>query len=408
MTHDAERVLIVGGGCSGLALAQGLKQVGISVTVFEKTSRESMANVRDWNIATHWSLPDLAELLPSAMYARLPSATVDPYTPIREHDEVRFLQGDTGESLLAMPVQNLHRLRRSKLRELLVDGLDIRYGCSLLDIKFSEDRRHVSVIQGDAIVATGRILVGADGASSFVRSKVLPHAATLQDRLPYRSAFLQAKYTAEQARFLRSFHSLNIGAVHPAGKVGFWGMHDVPDPERAESWTMFFNLTCPLAPSELSNHDSTPRANLQRMKELAKDFCEPWRSGLEWVNLDARDTWNVWAFTMGIWDPRTPEHQWDNQEGRITLVGDAAHTMTVQRAQGLNHALRSARELRDAIKRFWDGDEERQDAIDAYEARMRVRAGAEVEMSKANTEMLHKWEDFKESPLYRHNMRAAQ
>lgn len=401
---DGERVIIVGGGCSGLALAQGLKKVGIPVTVLEKAGQESKTTGRDWNMATHWSLPDLAELLPPEMFARLPSATVDPHTPIHELDELLFLQGDTGEPLLSMPIQNLHRLRRSKLRALLGEGIDVRYGCNPTGVQFSNNGRHVEVIDDGGVNTTGRLLVGADGASSFVRSRLMSREATLQERLPYRSAFLQAKYTADQARFLRSFHPLNIGAVHPAGKVGFWGMHAVPNPERPETWTFFFNLTWPL---KTEVEDSTPRDNLLHMKKLAKDFCEPWRSGLCWVDANVEETWNVWAFTMGVWDPRTPEHLWDNRDGRVTLVGDAAHTMTVQRAQGLNHALRSARELWDAIKRFWDGEVPRKEALDGYANEMKARAGAEVELSKANTEMLHDWERFKESPLYRHNMRQA-
>jgi len=408
MEVNTERVIIVGGGCSGLALAQGLKKAGIPVTVLEKTSQESMLTGRDWNMATHWGLPDLAELIPLQMYTRLPSATVDPHTPIRERDELRFLQGNSGELLLAVPVQNLHRLRRSKLRELLAEGHDVRYGCSLSRVDFSDDGQHVTVFdnaQGMALEC--RMLVGADGASSFVRNQLLPHEATLQERIPYRSTFLQANYTAEQARFLRSFHSLNIGAVHPIGRFDFCGMQNVPDPDRPETWTFFFNITWPLSLETQEGMDASPEASLLIVKDLAKDFYEPWRSGIGWVNPDAADTWNVWAFTMGIWDPRTPGHQWDNKDGRITLVGDAAHTMTVQRAQGLNHALRSARELRDAIKQSGDGEVSRKEAIDVHESSMQARAGAEVELSKANTEMLHDWEKFKESPLYRHNMRRA-
>ena len=398
---EHKRILIVGAGCSGLVLAQGLTLAGIPVTLYERRSYESITTDRDWNMGCHWGIPELAQLVPTSMLERLETATADPHTPTPEHDTIRFLQSDTGDAILKLPADRFYRLRRSAFRLLLGEGLDVHYNARLLDIAYSSDGDYVSARFEDGTTATGCMLIGADGSSSAVRATLLPPQHTTQERIPFVSTFVQSTFTREQALFLRSFHPLYLGTIHPVGRFGFMGMQHAADPERPETWLFFFNATWRSSLEEQkAQSDWTPAQRLARIKEIAKDYCEPWRSGLNWLDESAERS--VWHFGMGIWDPRLSEHQWNNHGGRVTLVGDSAHTMTVQRAQGLNHSLKSARELCDAIKAFWSGGRTQAEAVDEYEAAMKARAGQEVALSKANTEMLHDWERVKAGPLFRH------
>jgi 2-polyprenyl-6-methoxyphenol hydroxylase-like FAD-dependent oxidoreductase len=399
---SADRVVVIGAGCTGLALAQGLRKANIPVTVYERRSRDETASGRDWNMGTHWGIPELAELITEPMLGRLESVTVDPHKPVPEQDEIRFLKGDTGDLLFAAPTGKMYRLQRSRLRLLLSEGLDVRFDCTLSRMKYSDDGKYATAYFTNGQTATGRMVVGTDGASSAVRKCLLPHDAAQTDSIPYISTFVQSTYTSEQALFLRSFHPLYQGAIHPKGYFGFCGMQDVPDSNKPETWTFFFNVTMPIVATEQEIADSrTTKMLIRQLKELGAGFCEPWRSGIKWLD---DSTCRIWTFDMGIWDPRDLRHQWDNHGGRVTLAGDSAHTMTVQRAQGLNHALRSARELRDAIAKFWTTEAQQQEAVDAYELSMKARAGEEVALSKANTELLHDWERFKQSALYKHNI----
>jgi 2-polyprenyl-6-methoxyphenol hydroxylase-like FAD-dependent oxidoreductase len=71
--------------------------------------------------------------------------------------------------------------------------------------------------------------------------------------------------------------------------------------------------------------DALPREDRERvkmMKERARDFAEPLRSIVMGVPDDIDFTT---AFTMGDW----PTGEWDNRNGKVTLVGDAAHAMTM-------------------------------------------------------------------------------
>ena len=67
---------------------------------------------------------------------------------------------------------------------------------------------------------------------------------------------------------------------------------------------------------------------------------------------------------------------------RITLLGDAIHSMTPFRGIGANVALRDAVRLRDALVAAHDGERDVIKAIQAYEAEMIRHGFAAVETSR--------------------------
>lgn len=141
---------------------------------------------------------------------------------------------------------------------------------------------------------------------------------------------------------------------------------------------------------------------MQQQKQLAADFCEPWRSALEWTADDAP----AWYLGLTDWDPGAEGHGWDGHGGRVTLVGDACHPMTYQRGQGLNHSVTDAGKLRDALVKIREGTD-RAEAMQEFEAEMVKRGGTEVRDGTANTGLLHDWERIKESPLFRKGMQKT-
>ncbi|KAL1987926.1 hypothetical protein VTN96DRAFT_1910 [Rasamsonia emersonii] len=411
-TDTVTTVLIVGAGSTGLALAQGLKMAGIPYVVYEK--RPSLdSGLRDWNMGLHWGAPALMGLLSEESCARIQSVQVDASAPTAENDVVPILNAQSGEQLLAVPVQKFYRLRRSKLRALLAEGVDIRYGKKLQDITYSEDGRTATAYFEDGTSASARLIIGADGARSTLRKLLIGPERGVVRRLPYCATFVYAKYTAEQALYLRKWHPLYLGGINPSGHYGFFGLQDVPDPSRPETWTFFFYISWP---SSLEEQDATAGwTNAQRLKQLksfAKNFSDPWRSACEWIE---DDDYPVWYMGLSDFDPGADGHRWDNHGGRVTLAGDAAHAMTYQRGQGLNHAMVDAANLVDAIKSFAfipeDSKESQslqKEAISAYEEETIERSGAEVRLSTTNTQMLHNWEQVLQSPAFTMGIKRTQ
>ena len=373
-------------------------QAGIACIVFERNSAKHGG--RDWNMGLHWGASALAALLPHGWWARIQSVQVDPNVPTKEQDTMKWLRGDTGELVMSIDFGPFYRLRRSKLRDLLSDGLNVQYGKCLQDMSYAHNGHSVTAHFADGSTVTGSMLVGADGARSSTRQILLGRQLGAINHLPYAATFVQSKFTAEQAIYLRSFHPLYLGCVHPNNKFAFFGMHDASNAEDPSSWTFFFYISWPSSLEEQeATKDWSQSQRLKQQKELAKAFCDPWKSALEWT---AEET-PVWYLGLTDWDPGLPGHRWDSHNGLVTMVGDAVHPMTFQRGQGLNHSITDAERLCEAITKIRAGHD-RQDAVAAFEEEMIKRGGTEVREGTANTVMLHDWDRVRESPLFKKGM----
>ncbi|KAK4614213.1 FAD-dependent monooxygenase cctM [Fulvia fulva] len=275
---------------------------------------------------------------------------VDPHIPqIKENQSVPMFEGSSGKLIKVLESSKCYRLRRDKLRELLSRGLDVRYGKELAKIELTGGYRTVAARFTDGSQNTGRLLIGCDGAHSLVRSNLVGGLSAQLKPLGFATAMCYSKHTAEHAKWLRSppFHPINQFAVHPDGKAAWLSVHDAENKDDPSSWTFFHYISYPTPP----DHDKWNTAKLlQHQKELAKSFCEPWRSIYQWMPDDATEVWNT---SLQDWDPSLPEHGWDSQHGRVTLAGDAAHPMTFQRGQGANNALQDALELCRAAETCW-------------------------------------------------------
>lgn len=352
----------------------------------------------------HWGAPILKSLMPDAWWGKIQSVQVDPHVPTKELDTLKWLKGDTGETMANFSFGPFYRLRRSKLRDLLSQNLDIRYEKRLVNLNYAEDGKFVTAHFADGTSTVGRMLIGADGARSSTRRLLLGPELGAIERLPYAATFVQCRFTKEQALYLRSFHPLFLASAHSKNNFAFFGMQDAADAQDPSSWTFFFYISWQ---SSLEEQERTKGwTNAQRLaqqKHLAKDFCDPWKSAYEWTPDDTP----VWYISLTSWDPGYAGHRWDNHNGRVTLVGDACHPMTYQRGQGLNHSITDAGKLRDALVKIRNGAD-RGETITAFEDEMIKRGGTEVRDGNENTKMLHDWEKVRMSPLFRKGMNKAE
>jgi 2-polyprenyl-6-methoxyphenol hydroxylase-like FAD-dependent oxidoreductase len=334
-------------------------------------------------------------------WSQIQSLQVDPNVPTKEEDTLTFLKGDSGDPIAAFTFGPFYRLKRSRLRSLLSQGLDVRYEKRLADVTYAKDGQSVTAHFADGSSSTGRMLVGADGARSTVRQLLLGPEHGAINRIPFCATFIQRKFTKEQALFLRSFHPLYLASAHPKNQFAFFGMHDATDAEDPSSWTFFYYISWY---SNLEEQDATAdwtdAQRLSQAKEFAKSFCDPWKSAYEWTP----EGHPVWYMGLTDWDPGAEGHRWDNHGGLVTMVGDAVHPMTYQRGQGLNHSLTDAGKLRDAITKIHEGGD-CDKAVTTFEEEMIERAGKEVRDGTANTTMLHDWERVMQSPVFTKGLR---
>ncbi|KAF2138404.1 uncharacterized protein K452DRAFT_256661 [Aplosporella prunicola CBS 121167] len=408
MVHTS--VIIVGAGATGLLIAQGFKKIGVDCIVLEKKESLLPPGHRDWNMGAHWGFQLLEQLISEEARKKLPQVEVDPHVPIKAEDVCKFHNAATGELIATVPVYSMHRLQRQKLRNLLADGIDIRFNKSfvnmeMIDVPGMGSNRSVAARFEDGTTIVGKIIIGADGTRSSVRRSLLGEKQSAVRPLPWVATWAQAKYTVEQAVYLRKWHNLYSCSVHPQGFFSTLGLQDIPDPQRPEDWVFWFYITWPLeSAKDAASWDNAAR--LRHFKEIAKDWADPMKSAVGWLS----DDHYVWHAQFAEWDPEEKGHRWNNFDGRVTLAGDAAHTMTWSRGQGLNNGFEDAANLVKAIGAFLgrDGNEGKQkESIDTYEAEMIPRGGRETRVSSITTTSVNNWETFMESPVVKMGLKKT-
>ncbi|KAI2621628.1 FAD/NAD(P)-binding domain-containing protein [Hypoxylon sp. NC1633] len=399
-------ILIIGAGCSGLALAHGLYLKGIPCKVFERDPTLSQRNGRDWGVACHWSAPMFASLLGEAKWSGISETLVDPYLSQPEIDMCPMQNGQTGEVLTHVPFPNLRRLLRSRTRAFLAadaDVVDVHYGKNLERISYADDGSSVTAHFADGTTETGRLVVGADGSNSQVRRLLLGLETAKLKRLPLVSTFVTASFPRAQALRLRnSGHPILMPIVHPENMMAMFSTLDAADRDRPESWLFAFYISWPSSLEEQEAEAAAGmgvRERLRQVKEKGKLFADPLRSAFDSVPDDLDE---VYYGNIGNWDPSLPEHEWDNHGGLVTLIGDAAHPMSFHRGQGLNHSIADSFKLWELLSN--PENRSQADLIDAYESEMRPRGGEEVRLSELNSFMVHDWAKIKQSPLLKRGM----
>jgi hypothetical protein len=272
----------------------------------------------------------------------------------------------------------------------------------------------------DGTSEAGTIIVGADGNASFVRKWLLGDAAEPQI-LPYAFMNFPVTYTAEQARYLdKTMHPIVDVGIHPKNMyIGFFQL-DKPDLERPETWIFYILASWPIATKE--DEENTGN-RLQRLRDRMDDWAEPFKSAVAWVP----DGTEIKPDKLKVWAP-TP---WDNHGGRVTIAGDAAHSMTFRksnsfgpqslgerfaslsnrfsdRGQGGNNALKDSERFVNACIAVRKGDLSLREAIDKYDKDVLARGKTEVEMSTMQTHATHDHANFlnpDKSPVMKHGIK---
>lgn len=137
------------------------------MTIYEREPSLD-ARPRDWTIVLHWALPTFKKLLPESIIANLSKAICNPYLDFNAEVEcLPCINGKTGELLFSSPMPGSRRVTRQRLRKVLVEGVDIRWGKRLLGMNVTDESVKLSFEDGETTEAD--FVLGTDGASSKVR-----------------------------------------------------------------------------------------------------------------------------------------------------------------------------------------------------------------------------------------------
>ena len=334
------KALIAGAGIGGLAAGIALRQAGLDVQVFERSRelREIGAGLMIWPNGTR-SLQALGVEIRASTVQRISfcnwrgrQLTETPIDAIskRYGSEVAFVHRAALQAALA----------RSFGRDGLHLGADV---CG-----FEEDGAQVQVKLRDGSVATGDLLVGADGLRSAVRRQLLGDG----DPVYLGSTSWRGIVGSEGIAFERG-HGFNW-----VGRGSEFLAFSLADDR------IYWACVTKEAPGGKAG----PGGHKQDVVERFGNWAEP-------IPALIAGTEEAAILRSDIYD-RPPARRWS--QGRLTLVGDAAHPMTPNMGQGACQALEDAVALGESLKSASDLTE----AFDLYERRRLRRANRVVAMSR--------------------------
>jgi salicylate hydroxylase len=384
MTHKSFHVGIVGGGIGGLALAQGLKKAGVSVALYERdatpTDRLQGYRVR---ISPKGS---------AALHDCLPADLFDLFAATCSVDRRRFrFLTEKMEELLSLEfsgepgtVAENRAASRITLRQILLARLDgiVEFGKAFA--RYEETADAIVLHFADGSTATCDVLVGADGGNSRVRQQFLPQAQRIDTGVVGIAA--KAMLTDDNRRRLPPRVLDGTGLVMAPGRRSmFIGLHEfATDGPTLPALDHGGPVLAAGEANALSDNTMSYvfwaygglRTDLERDTPL-EQLAPP---DLQRLVLDRIRNWHPdYSVLVCASDPSTfyvgsiktsvPVASWPTR--RITLVGDAIHSMTPYGGIGANIALRDAALLRNKLAAAAGSEGSIEAAIHDYERQMR-------------------------------------
>ncbi|QWF82832.1 FAD-dependent oxidoreductase [Amycolatopsis sp. CA-230715] len=358
-------VIVAGGGIGGLALAQGLRRNGIEVTVLE---RDPSPAIRGQGYRIH-----IDDNGGAALNQVLTPGLFDLYQATSTKAGARRIvtldHHGTELHVIDLPPHDgpvRHTaVNRQTLRQILLDGLPVRFGSRVTGAEEREDG--IRALLADGSHVDGDVLVAADGVGSALRAAIAP-AAEVADtglRCVYGRSPLRAnERTAFTAALGPAGSTLVFAAYDPRHPIAELDTGVALDPvDGYLMWALITTDDLPEDAAELHRH--------------ALDVVRDWDPALRDIVASA-EVGATFPITI-----RTSTRVGPWPSGRLTALGDAIHAMSPAGGVGANTALRDAALLTRALAAVDRGESELVPAIAAYEEEMREYAFEAVETSAA-------------------------
>lgn len=307
------RVIVAGYGVGGAALSLALQQFGIDCLVLEQASR-----LEEVGAGVQLSPNGVAVLKNLGVLDAIKKVAFEP-------SDLLYRDWQTGEVLLKSPLMPTigehfgapyYHAHRADLLGALRERLDhkrIALGKKIASVEQKGDRVFAHLVDGST--EEGDVLIGADGIHSLTRSQIFQADAPQSSGCIAWRGLVDAK-AAEHLRISPSAHfwmgpgySAVIYYVSGGEKINWICIGSSPG-TRKESWSA--------------------TATVEEVLEVYKGW-----------NPEVRDLIGLTGkpFVTALYD-RAPLKAWVN--GRIALLGDAAHAMLPYHAQGAVQSLEDA------------------------------------------------------------------
>jgi len=332
---SSPRILIVGAGVAGLALAAALRRRGMAAEVVERRTGDAREGAG-------------IHLAGNAVRALAALGVADALAARSARAESIHYCDAAGETLfridlrVAFPEAPFLGAHRADLLDVLHEaaGRDaVRFDTAVADLAPRDDG--VEVAFADGRTAAYDLVVGADGVASTVRRRLFPDAAPPEPFDDYWSwrFVADAPPGLDAPRFLLGVECTILFFPIGAGR-----------------------LYVGAGPIRVAGEPPAGEALLPWLREAYAGFAEPTATVLAAVEApEALAASRIWTVRQAPW-----------RRGRTLLVGDAAHACPPTLAQGAAFALEDALVLADGLSEGGDISA----TLAAFERRRRPRVEA--------------------------------
>lgn len=376
------RVIIVGAGIGGLALAQGLRRAGAEVVVLERDTDLRRTGGYSLHLREP-ALDGLRDLIDASSLERL-LALAQP----RWHRN-GYAVRDHRTRLLAMGTElspdDRLVIDRITLRLLLVDGLEdaLVLGAEVTGSVQNPDGRAAAVL-ADGTHVDGDLIIAADGVGSPITEGLAGAPTATPTALIGVAGRTPAAKVSTQAREI--FEHRSSLAVGPGGTGLYVGHHPPIDQQVVSSFT-----TSPLNDQAqyiwgaiFLEWAQTALLREQSGAQLVSAVSEQllnrqWRADLLDL-VGAADPATVSSFRFHS-SPHYPAGIAPWVAGPVTGIGDAVHAMPPTGGLGASTAIRDAHVLHHELREVRDGRKTIPVAVHDYHTRMRSYAAEAVKAS---------------------------
>ncbi|MEV5326263.1 flavin-dependent oxidoreductase [Nonomuraea sp. NPDC052634] len=346
--------MIVGGGIGGLSTALSLHAAGLDCVVVEaaRTLRPLGVGI---NLQPH-AVRELTELGLGDALAGLGVETTF-MTFADRHGNVILSLPRGRKAGYRWPQYSIHRgeLQLALLAAVRERGVPVRTGVRFEDVAQDGDGVLVTLREGDELVRErADVLVGADGVQSAVRERLWPSGGPL-----LWSGIRMWRGVAEGEQIMDGATVL-VGGSNRAGK--FVTYHISARNPRLINWVAEVKVS---EPGVVSAADWYRRGS---SAEVSAHFAS-WKYRLADIGALLSATDRILEYPMV---DRDPLPQW--RQGRVTLLGDAAHPMYPIGSNGGSQAVLDARVLARCLATHDDAER----GLAAYEEERRPPTSALV------------------------------
>ncbi|KAJ3024496.1 UNVERIFIED_CONTAM: hypothetical protein HDU68_008103 [Siphonaria sp. JEL0065] len=393
------RILVVGGGIGGIALARKLSQSPhFAVTIYE---RDEGPTTRDQGLVIGLRQEALDILLSKLEWPHLWNLfqSTGSATGLCLMNKASFAPMLIGQGFMTLQVGEDVKsslIPRSSLRNEMMRGLDhtrvqVVYGKQVLSYKETEDE--VVVTTSDGISCSFDVLVGADGARSKIRNQRCPALEPVE--IGYWNNAGSILLTPEKAHSVAAnlmvAYARNCLTRKP-GKRGASFMSFVYTDHAGEH--LLWSLSMPQALAD----DFGLKSDLDKDEMLAATIkfsqdCFPQDITALFKLTDVSELFPGYKFYSVLPEVVASNPLGQELHTRVTLIGDAAHKTTTQAGLGATAALQDAILLAEHLERISGRSQVTRyviaNALRQYEVKMSVNAKAVVGSSVARTRDAH-------------------